>query len=121
MILVFEDESEAWFGEVISDHLEEAQARAFSIIEAARKEDNGCLTTATVRPSKLRFLGRQVEAYRFIYCVVNQVTASTQQVVRHRCHNRLCVNPDHLVLGSQADNKQDDWLHWAYGTDPDYL
>ncbi|WP_410468860.1 HNH endonuclease [Aestuariicoccus sp. MJ-SS9] len=51
--------------------------------------------------------------------MLNRETASTQQVVRHRCHDRLCVNPDHLVLGSQADNKRDDWLHWAYGTDPD--
>ena len=41
--------------------------------------------------------------------------------ILHSCDNRKCVNPDHLVLGSQADNKRDDWLHWAYGTDPDYL
>lgn len=30
-------------------------------------------------------------------------------------------NPQHLVPGSQADNKRDDWLHWAYGTEPDCL
>jgi hypothetical protein len=29
------------------------------------------------------------------------------QVVRHTCDNRLCVNPEHLVIGSQADNVQD--------------
>lgn len=28
-------------------------------------------------------------------------------VVRHRCHNRLCYNVDHLVLGSQKDNVHD--------------
>ena len=47
--------------------------------------------------------------------------ASRDRVVRHRCHNRLCVNPDHLEIGSQADNKRDDWEHWAYGVDWDYL
>lgn len=28
-------------------------------------------------------------------------------VVRHRCDNRLCVRPDHLELGSKADNSRD--------------
>jgi hypothetical protein len=28
-------------------------------------------------------------------------------VVRHRCDNQLCVRPDHLVPGTQADNMRD--------------
>ena len=30
-------------------------------------------------------------------------------------------SPDHLQMGSQRDNKHDDWVHAAYGTDPDFL
>jgi hypothetical protein len=59
--------------------------------------------------------------YRFVFCVLNREIASRDHVVRHRCQNRLCINPDHLALGTQADNKRDDWEDWANGIDFDYL
>lgn len=121
MFQYFEDDSEAWFTDVIANHLEEAQRRAFSLIKEARKDGRGCLVTDTDKPRKVRFHGRQTDAYRFIYCVLNEVTASRDHVIRHRCHNRQCINPEHLEIGSQADNKKDDWDYAAYGVDPDYL
>lgn len=30
-------------------------------------------------------------------------------VIMHTCDNRLCVRPDHLRLGTQAENIQDMW------------
>jgi len=49
--------------------------------------------------------------------VLNRAVLREDEVVRHRCHNRLCINPEHLEEGSMADNKRDDWDHWANGTD----
>lgn len=30
------------------------------------------------------------------------------KVICHKCHNRLCVNPDHLYAGTQQDNINDE-------------
>lgn len=35
-------------------------------------------------------------------------------VARHLCHNRLCCNPAHLAIGTQAQNAQDSVLAGHY-------
>jgi hypothetical protein len=119
--LIYEDDSEAWFREILQNHHEEARQRALSLLDDCTTQPNGCITTPTTAPRKVKFRGRQVTAYRFIHCVLTHAIASEDHVVRHRCHNRLCVNPAHLELGSQADNKRDDWAYWAGGVDFDLL
>ena len=113
----YQDESQVWLDKVMREHYEEALARANSLIEDAEKDENGCLVTNTTAPRKTRFRGHQLPAYRFIYCVLERAVIGGDEVVRHRCHNRLCVNPEHLVVGSKADNKRDDWDYWANGVD----
>ncbi len=79
------------------------------------------LPTPTAYPAKVVFKGRQTYAYRFVLCVLEEAIVGRDQVVRHRCHNRLCLNPEHLQIGSQADNKRDDWEFAAGGVDFDFL
>ncbi len=48
---------------------------------------------------------RQYFAHRFSYRIHND--GNEPPVVRHTCDNPICVNPAHLLGGTQADNNRD--------------
>lgn len=49
---------------------------------------------------------RQEAAHRLAYVAAHGPIADGL-IVRHSCHNRLCVNALHLQLGTHADNRRD--------------
>jgi len=51
-----------------------------------------------------RFWGKARKAHRVVFFLAN---GWWPEVVRHKCENRSCVNPDHLEGGTQADNIRD--------------
>lgn len=53
----------------------------------------------------LRVNGRQVKAHRFSYQLAYGETHGLH--VLHKCDNPPCVRPDHLFLGTDADNVHD--------------
>lgn len=45
--------------------------------------------------------------HRIVYALVNPEEDISKLVVRHSCDNTLCINPEHLLSGSPADNCMD--------------
>lgn len=43
--------------------------------------------------------------HRYVYSLYNEI--GPKEVVRHKCHNRACCNPEHLINGSRLDNYRD--------------
>jgi len=52
---------------------------------------------------------RSVQHHRVAYVEANNLTLADIKgaVVRHKCDNPSCVNPDHLELGTAKDNMAD--------------
>lgn len=51
--------------------------------------------------------GKRHLAHRLSYELHHRVQLTTKQVIRHKCHNPLCVNPQHLETGTQQQNVDD--------------
>lgn len=49
---------------------------------------------------------KQMQAHRLAFEYANGEIPDGL-IVRHRCHNRKCIDPDHLLSGTRADNVRD--------------
>lgn len=52
---------------------------------------------------------KALRMHRIVYCQTHGLDIGDIDglVVRHTCDNPRCVNPEHLVIGTQADNIRD--------------
>lgn len=54
----------------------------------------------------ISFGGKPISAHRLSWKIYNEEIRS-EVVVRHLCNNAVCVNPDHLAIGTIQDNADD--------------
>lgn len=55
------------------------------------------------------FSGRKIPLHRKVYCTAHNISPESIAglVVRHKCDNPRCINPEHLELGTVKDNVHD--------------
>ena len=119
--IILSTPAEEWYRSLLENNYEEARQRALSLLDEATEDAHGCQVTNTKGPRKVRYRGGQDRAYRFVYYVLNKRVPYEEEVIRHACHNPLCINPDHLRPGRRGDNLEDDRMRHAYGIDYDWL
>ena len=57
----------------------------------------------------IQYEGKLRKAHRVSYALANNLPIDSLKgkIVRHKCDNPHCVNPDHLELGTHQDNEDD--------------
>lgn len=72
---------------------------------------NGCIEWTAGRDKdgygKIQVSRRARRTHQIAWEVANGTTPPAGTVVRHRCDNPPCINPDHLVLGDAQLNAED--------------
>ena len=90
----------------IQDHLEDVvQAYHDGLLDASSCEE-WPFSRQGNRYGRFRLNGEKVLAHRWVFGQVHG-SVDPRLVVRHRCGNAWCLNPHHLVTGTQADNMRD--------------
>ncbi len=76
-------------------------------------DENGCFNCTSHYTEgngygRITIDGKLTSTHRFVY---EELFGEIPEglVVRHKCDNRKCINPEHLELGTIADNNRDIW------------
>lgn len=81
------------------------------LLEMVEADANGCwVWKSAFSPNSygmLSFCGKSWLAHRLFYQIFRGPLVRGL-MIRHRCHNRPCCNPAHLLQGTYSDNKLDD-------------
>jgi hypothetical protein len=111
---------QVWWKTTFESHSEELAQRIQKYILETNMTGEGCLVIeeATVAPKRIHWRGHRQKVYQLVAWGLHGDTPTKRNVVRHLCNNNHCINPEHLKIGTQAQNLRDqrlnrikDWPH----------
>lgn len=74
-----------------------------------KREDNQCWNWFGGKSTKGYGRFDNEQAHRFAYRNYVSADFSAKDLILHRCHNKGCVNPKHLYIGTAQDNADYAW------------
>ncbi len=72
--------------------------------EEIEQRDNGCIVKVGAPP---RVTFKNIPVYRLMLQTKEEYSLSPYDIARHTCDNPYCFNPDHIIIGTRADNNRD--------------
>jgi hypothetical protein len=76
-------------------------------------DDNGCLNVINHKDSnagghiRIKRNGKKIKVHRHVWQLARNRKLLEGYNVNHLCDNPKCVNPEHIYMGTQADNVLD--------------
>ena len=98
--------------QIYLDRIKTREEKFWALVDI--KEDDNCWPwKGTTSQGYGQFSGNGVNmsAHRYSYLLkyksIPKIIGPTKMFVRHICGNNMCVNPNHLIIGSQRNNAAD--------------